>query len=119
MSSQHINSSFCKRKEFQDITNTYNNSRCSNIHTLLPSCDDVKMTVTETEQNKLVNLERQYQNVHPLLGWDKHDLDTGHFSYDKFQPLMSTEKEAELLDFFVELKLTAKERQCLLCGGMM
>ena len=125
MSSQHIKSSLCKRKQFQDITNTYNNSKRSNIHTLLSLSDDVKMNVTEhqqytdSEQNKLINLEKQYQIVHPLLGWYKHDLDTGLFSYDKFQQLTSTEKEGELLDFLIELNLMAKERRCLLCGGMM
>ena len=50
---------------------------------------------TENEQNKVGNLERHSQNVHPLLGWYKHDLDTGHLSYDKFQQLMSTEQEEE------------------------
>ena len=57
------------------------------------------MTVTEqqdyeeNEQNKLCTLEWNYQNVHPLLGWYKHDLETGHFSYDQFEKLMSTENE--------------------------
>ena len=50
MTSEQMNISLYKRKEFQDITNTYNNSKRSNIHTLLPSADDVKMTVTEQQQ---------------------------------------------------------------------
>ena len=50
MSSQQMNISVYKRKEFQDITNACNNSKRSNIHTLLPSSDDVKMTVTEQQQ---------------------------------------------------------------------
>ena len=118
MSSQQMNISLYKRKEFEDITNTYHNSKRCNVHTLLPLSGDVKMTdtehhhFTENEQTKLDDLNRNYQNVHPMLGWYKHDLDTGHFSSDKFQQLMSTEKEDELLDLLVDLNLLAKERQC-------
>ena len=76
------------------------------------------MSVTEqqyyvgNDQSVLCELERNYQNVHPLLGWYKHDLQTGHLSYDQFQQLMSTEKEEELLDFLVSVNLIAKERPC-------
>ena len=48
------------------------------------------------------NLERNYQNVHPLLPWYKHDLETGHISYEQFQRLMSVEHEEELLDFCMQ-----------------
>ena len=54
-----------------------------------------------------------------MLGWYKAELETGQFSYDQFQSLMSVENEEQLLDFLVEVKLLAKDRPCLLCGGMM
>ena len=99
MSSQQRNTSFCKRKEFDEITKTYYNAKRSNIDNLLPTLVGENMTVTkqqdygEIEQNKLGTLERNYQNIHPLLGWYKYDMETGHFSSDQFQKLLSTENE--------------------------
>ena len=63
MSSQQMNISLYKRKEFEDITNTYHNSKRCNVHTLLPLSGDVKMTdtehhhFTENEQTKLDDFE--------------------------------------------------------------
>ena len=125
MASKQQNISFCKRKELDDITNTYDKSKRSNVNELLPNLDDSKMSVTEqqdyvgNDQSVLCELERNYENVHPLLGWYKHDLQTEHLSYDQFQQLMSKEKEEELLNFLVSVNLIAKERPCILCGGFM
>ena len=123
MSSHQINARFCKRQEFIYITNTCTNSKHCNVDKLLPLVDNVKMTdtehhyFTENEQTKLDDLNRNYQNVHPMLGWYKHDLGTGHFSYDKFQELMSTEKEDKLLDLLVDLNLLAKvDSACYVAG---
>ena len=57
--------------------------------------------------------------MHLLLPWYKHDLETGHISYEQFQSLMSVDHEEELLDFLVQYNLIAADRVCLLCGGMM
>ena len=55
----------------------------------------------------------------PIIGLVQTYFGHRHFSYDKFQQLMSTEKEEELLEFLVQANLVSKESQCLLCGGMM
>ena len=47
MASQQLHTRFCKRKEFDGITNTYYKSKHSNTDNLLPTLDDGKMTVTE------------------------------------------------------------------------
>ena len=57
--------------------------------------DDTKMTETEQRsfqentQTMERTLERNYQNVHPLLPWYKHDLETGHINYEQVQTLWS------------------------------
>ena len=40
----------------------------------------------------------RFQNVHPLLGWYKHDLETGILSYDKFMNLMQPANDTQLLN---------------------
>ena len=49
MASEQLNTSFCKRKELDDITNIYNKSKRSNVNELLPTLDDRKMSVTEKQ----------------------------------------------------------------------
>ena len=79
MASKQLNTSFCNRKELVDITNIYNKSKRSNVNELQPALDNRKMSVTEqqdyvgNDQSRLCELERNYQNVHPLVGWHKHD----------------------------------------------
>ena len=124
MSMQQRNTSICKRKELEDITNTVDIIKRFNLD-MTPAFDDTKMTETKQlnyREHTQVNeskLDRNYQNVHPLLPWYKHDLETGHISYEQFQSLMSVDHEEELLDFLVQYNLIAADRVCLLCGGMM
>ena len=122
MSIQKLNSSIFKQQALHDIIHTFKQQNSdANRDFLKRSVSELyPETVNETEkQQNILKLDRNYQNVHPLLGWYKADLETGQFSYDQFQTLMSVENEEQLLDFLVEVKLLAKDRPCLLCGGMM
>ena len=89
----------------------------------MPICLDRKISandVLSTEQrydNSYPSFQRNYQNVHPLLPWYKHDLETTHMSYEKLQNLVSLDNELQLLDFLTEVNLLAKDRPCLTCGG--
>ena len=49
---------------------------------------------TEIDLND-IDLVRQYQNIHLLLGWYKPDLETGRFSYDQFRSLLPPENEEQ------------------------
>ena len=40
-------------------------------------------------------LERDYQNVHPILPWYKHDLDTGKLSHENLVRLLNKDNEVE------------------------
>ena len=90
MSSQQRNTSACKRTGLDDITNTYDTiyKRC-NVESLFPMYADAKLNVPENRPDDI--------NVHPLLAWYKHNLETGHLSYDHFQKLMSKDHEEQLL----------------------
>ena len=108
---QQRNTSICKRKELEDITNTVDIIKRFNLDMTPSAFDDTKMTETKQlnyREHTQVNeskLDRNYQNVHPLLPWYKHDLETGHISYEQFQSLMSVDHEEELLDFLVQYNL--------------
>ena len=94
MSIQQRNTSIYKRKELEDITNTYDITKRCNLDIITSAFDDTKMTETEQQsyqentQTMERNLERNYQNFHLLLPWYKYDLETGHISYEQFQRLM-------------------------------
>ena len=60
-----------------------------------------------------------FQNKHPLLGWYKHDLNTGELSYDKFCNVMQPENDFELMNLLTEIGVIAELNSCLLCGGHM
>ena len=74
-----------KRKAFEDISNlpihptkpSCEKSNCSAFD-LLPVLSNTKCDDTEVN----VDCTRNYQNVHPFLGWYKYDLQTKHMSYD-------------------------------------
>ena len=61
----------------------------------------------------------RFQNVHPLLGWYKHDLLTGILSYDSFMQLMNPDNDLPLMNLLTEIGVIADSNQCLLCGGQM
>ena len=68
------NVSVIKRKHLADVTNTYHT--CHEINSdFLPVCESSKSDLTTTIVHvPLQHTDRQYQNVHPLFGWYKHDL---------------------------------------------
>ena len=126
MSIQHRNTSVTKRKQLQDITNSFelSNKRCD-VKLLFPNDSELNKKISadmndeECSMNVNSEFKRNFQNVHPLLPWYKHDLETGHFSYEKFQKLVSKEEEESMLDFLVQVDLIAENRPCLYCGGNM
>ena len=65
------------------------------------------------------NDDTRFQNVHPLLAWYKHDLETGIFSYDKFMDLINPINDAQLVKLLTEIGTVAASNTCLLCGGSM
>ena len=48
------------------------------------------------------NLERQYQNVHPLLPWYKDDLVSVDMSYGELQEMLRPDISKILLKFLTE-----------------
>ena len=64
-------------------------------------------------------LERQYQNLHPMLPWYKFDLDTGKMSYQSLNRLLHEDNELELFDFLTYHCLMPEGKQCVFCGGAM
>ena len=79
--------SIYKRKESEDIANTFENetNNANNEyfkHAMQNTNEDSAEKLNDT--HKTPSFDRNYQNVHPLLGWYKHDLQTYHFSYEQF-----------------------------------
>ena len=118
--SKHI----LKRKTLQDLTNLPNKQtksspdipNCS-ASDFLPILENVKNADADT--NTSFESSRHYQNVHPFLGWYKHDLQTKHMSYDKFMELTNVNNEKMMYDFLMDVGLIPKSRQCQFCGNHM
>ena len=97
-----------KRKPLQELTN---------VMDFMPKMSD-KLD-EDTDIPGKANLDRNYQNVHPLLPWYKHDLETTTLSYDRLQHLLHADNEVELIDFLTQLSIFPSQKQCVLCGGGM
>ena len=72
MSIQKLNSSIFKKQALQDITHTFKQQNSdANRDFLKRSVSELyPETVNETEkQQNILKLHRNYQHVHPLLGW--------------------------------------------------
>ena len=50
----------------------------------------------------------RFQNVHPLLGWYKHDMETGILSYDTFMDLIKPDNVIELLNLMTQIGVNSK-----------
>ena len=78
-----------QRKAFVNMTNVSSDEeiplkteKFNSVHDFMPCLGDKEHTkAVETD-------DKRFQNVHPLLSWYKHDLETGVLSYDKFMELM-------------------------------
>ena len=121
MNSAYINSSnSLKRKALIDISN-------------LPSDEDVPLK-SDTKYDAVEMLpvigekdpvlvdgaySERFQNVHPLIGWYKHDLNTGILSYDQLMNLMNPDNDIPLMNLLTEIGVISTDNQCLLCGGPM
>ena len=108
-----------KRKAFDDITNVCfhdnthtkkdNSNQVADLFPHLPCKDSETMTQQAD----------RFQNVHPLLGWYKHDLQTGVLSYDEFCELMKPDNDVQLIDLLTQIGVFPACNTCLLCGGEM
>ena len=63
------------------------------------------------------NTDRQFQNLRLLFGWYKHDIKTGHMSYDDFCALMGENNDEQRIQFLISVGLIAKSRVSIFCGG--
>ena len=116
----NTSSSIVKRKPFVDLTNI--SSEDDEPLKSDDKYDVLNMLPTTCESNELhvaVDDDKRFQNVHPLLGWYKHDLETGILSYDSFMQLMDPSNELPLLNLLTEIGVIADSNQCLFCGGEM
>ena len=100
----NTSSSIVKRKPFVDLTNisSEDDEPLKSDH----KYDVLNMLPTTSESNELhvdVDDDERFQNVHPLLGWYKHDLETGILSYDSFMQLMDPSNELPLLYLLTEI----------------
>jgi hypothetical protein len=89
MSNKQRNPKTLKRKCLEDITNTNATDKCvyktdypDVSLEAMPIPRDMELEVNDTD------FVRQYQNIHPMLGWYKPDLETGKLSYDQFRALL-------------------------------
>ena len=120
MSNNQRNVSYVKRKYLEDVTNIHETQQRA-YKTEYPdiSVQAMKSSCIDANESNDYHLFRNYQNVHPLLGWYKADLDTGVLSYDQFRALLETENEPQLIELLVTTGLIAEHRPCIYCGGMM
>ena len=65
--------------------------------------------------DEIQNLQKVFQNKHPLHAWYKHDLNTGHMSYDEYPALVHHENKEQMIS--LRKWAFSKQRQCLFCGG--
>ena len=116
-----------KRKALVDVTNVCNDGdiylKSDNkysVQDLLPILEDNVDTNSSKPASIFEDLSSdRFQNVHPLLGWYKHDLNTGVLSYDDFNNLMQPENDVQLINLLSEIGVIADHNKCLLCGGDM
>jgi len=109
-----------KRRAFEDLTNVSSDEdiplkteKVNNVLDLMPCLDD-------KENTKPVELDvSRFQNVHPMLSWYKHDLETGVLSYDNFMALMNPDNDVQLINVLTQIGVIAETNTCLLCGGSM
>ena len=89
MSNNQRNVSYVKRKYLEDVTNIHETQQRA-YKTEYPdiSVQAMKSSCIDANESNDYHLFRNYQNVHPLLGWYKADLDTGVLSYDQFRALL-------------------------------
>ena len=113
-------SSNIKRKAFVDLSNVSSDEdvplKSDNINSALDF-----MPLVDGKENVAIfeNKDNRFQNVHPLLGWYKHDIETGALSYDKFMELMNPCNDVQLINVLTNIGIIASSNQCLLCGGGM
>ena len=110
-----------KRKALGDLTNCSIDEEIGPLKTDHISCSDaVEMmpNIMETSQSPSYERER-FQNVHPLLGWYKHDLRTGFLSYDDFSDLMKPDNDIQLIELLEQIGVIADSNPCMMCGGFM
>ena len=116
-----------KRKALVDLTNVCSDEdiylKSDNkysVQDLLPILEDNVDTNSSKPASIFEDLSSdRFQNVHPLLGWYKHDLNTGVLSYDDFNNLMQPENDVQLINLLSEIGVIADHYKCLLCGGDM
>ena len=116
----NTSSSIVKRKPIVDLTNISSEDdeplKSNNKY------DDQNMLPIICNKNELpvvVADEKRFQNVHPLLGWYKHDLQTGILLYESFMQLISPDNDRPLMNLLTEIGMIADSNQCLLCSGQM
>ena len=86
----HPNSSSSKRKPFVDLTNiSSDNEETLKSDKKYENMDMMPLISHEKAVTTDIVDDTRFQNVHPLLGWYKHDLLTGIMSYDSFMQLMN------------------------------
>ena len=116
-----------KRKALVDVTNVCSDGdiylKSDNkysVQDLLPILEDNVDTNSSKPASIFEDLSSdRFQIVHPLLGWYKHDLNTGVFLYDDFNNLMQPENGVQLINLLSEIGVIADHNKCLLCGGDM
>ena len=70
----------------------------------------------DKENTKPIEIDdNRFQNVHPLLSWYKHDLETGVLSYDKFMELMNPDNDVQLINVLTEIGVIADSNTCERC----
>ena len=116
----HPNSSSSKRKPFVDLTNmSSDNEETLKSDKKYENMDMMPLISHEKAVTTDIVDDTRFQNVHPLLGWYKHDLLTGILSYDSFMQLMNPDNDLPLMNLLTEIGVIADSNQCLLCGGQM
>ena len=116
-----------KRKQFSDITNCIprkSDERNEDVPLKSDNANAMDLMPIFTNEYAVeipskADLNPREQNVHPLLGWYKHDLETGVLSYDALQNLLRPENDIQLLNLLTDVGMIAKSRQCQFCGSYM
>ena len=110
-----------KRKAFIDLSNipsddetSQNSFKCTTIEDMLPTKTDKENHFSTTFS------EDRFQNLHPLLPWYKHDLNSTSMSYDQFMQLIDPRNDdGQLIRFLTDLGVMASSNLCLNCGRNM
>ena len=116
--SKHI----LKRKAVEELSNTSLHPS-KQTETCSYFCkDDFLPILNESihhENKSDKEFTRNYQNVHPILPWYKHDLQTSHISYEDFLDLTNPDHERKMYEFLTDVGLIPSLRQCQFCGNNM